>query len=1017
MKCPSCGIWNRAHFTKCFRCGTELPEGNQPGEIEQPAFDEADEWSAPDVQQPAAPAAPFVEEEIEALAQPQVPFVESSDEGFDPQDEIFSLYDDGDWDDDAEDDTDTVYGAPVVQTQDIAPIIHPVEIIQEDGAASEYEDDDDDEPLTAYIPPSRPDDEDMQDTHKFTPALDAGAQETRRFAPLSPEGDTQKFDLAGGKAVQAMPEIHINDPEVAEAEPGIGHEIIHAIFTNPPASLSPDPKRDIMDEARPRKLMSRRRAPQPPVLEQDDEPATVYKPRKAEPRVDNVEEFKPTARIAAQIADEQGTKFTAFATAKRSLVAEVESTDPFEEAIELPLHAKSQTDELEMPETAEELDYGTQQGETPLQAEHTESSQAAIAPPQQEHPEWVKEALSNLGQNNRGGSNRQTPQERQAPQQDPRQRRAPAQQSQDTYEPPRRAARNEQYDYDEQEPATRYERSPRQSAPPPNYNSNAPRSGLDAIARHEAARSTSLIQRNSNLQDQPLSHRNAQHPNQGRPQEHAPRQPQPEYRDEPLTRSPRRAPDDYARQQQAPRGASANQDHMRANADQRVRRDNRDERTSGNDSSGQLHVANLPRLIIVGVVALALIGLLIWGAVAGVKAIIAGVSNPEPNPSQQAGADPSPVAADPNAPTIAASDVNGRPGHTITFKGNDGDIIYISIKDLGTNYNIAIADGQGVLQIEDSALIGDRFASEDVEVTLTPVLHDGKTGKETTLSPISFTVTPPDAYLEIVNPVGGTAETTLGTYQVKIRVDVDSEVTIDGNDVSDLITEEDNGIGSIMYNVVVEPTGENTIPVAVQKKGCKSISKNILLTRPLMAVPIELDAATPSTSQSATVNVSGKVGEGVTVKVTSTIDGEVTTKSDGTFSFVAKLANFGDNDVVIVATKGEETSTLTHTITYTPTANEYTSKALKMDYSALTNYAGKYRPFKCTGVVVEVMATQPYTCTFNIGTDDDPKYLYLEMVEGKPLEEGIKYDVYADVHADGSKDGYPYMIGRFFYVK
>lgn len=1008
MKCPSCGIWNRAHFTKCFRCGTELPEGNQPDEIEQSAFDEADQWSASDVQQPADTAAPFVEEENEALAQPQVPFVESSDEDFEAQDEIFSLYDDGDWDDDAEDDTDTVYGAPAAPVQNIAPIIHPVEVLQEDISASEYEEDDD-EPLTAYIPPSLPDDEDIQDTHKFTPALDLGAQETRRFAPLSPEGDTQKFDISGGKAAPQAPEMHINDPEVAEAEPGIGHEIIHAIFTNPPASLSPDPRRDVMDEARPRKLMSRKRAPQPTLLEQDDEPATVYKPRKAEPRVDNVEEFKPTARIAAQIADEQGTKFTAFATAKRSLVAEVEPTDPFEEAIELPLHAKQQTDELEMPETAQELDDSTQQ--TPLQAEHTEPSQAAIAPPQQEHPQWVKEALSNLGQNNTGGSNRQ------APQQAPRQRRPATQQGQDTYEQPRRAARSNQYDYDEQEPATRYERSPRQSAPPPSYNNNAPRSGLDAIARHEAARSTSLIQRNSNLQDQPLSQRNAQHSNQGRPQERAARQPQPQsdYRDEPLTHNPRRAPDDYARPQQAPRSASAHQD-LHANADQRARRDDRDERTSGNDLRGQLHVANLPRLIIVGVVALALLGLLIWGAVAGVKAIIANASSPDPNPAQ-AGADPSPDAADPNAPTITAGDVNGRPGHTITFTGNDGDIIYISIKDLGTNYNIAIADGQGVLQIEDSALIGDRFASEDVEVTLTPVLHDGKTGKETTLSPISFTVTPPDAYLEIVNPVGGTAETTLGTYQVKIRVDVDSEVTIDGNDVSDLITEEDNGIGSIMYNVVVEPTGENTIPVAVQKKGCKSITKNILLTRPLMAVPIELDAATPSTSQSATVNVSGKVDEGVTVTVTSTIDGEVTTKSDGTFSFVAKLATFGDNDVVIVATKGEETSTLTHTITYTPTANEYTSKAYKMDYATLTNYAGKYQPFKCTGVVVEVTATQPYTCTFNVGTDDDPKYLYLEMIEGKQLEEGTKYDVYADVHADGSKDGYPYMIGRFFYVQ
>ena len=29
MKCPSCGIWNRAHFTKCFRCGADLPPASE----------------------------------------------------------------------------------------------------------------------------------------------------------------------------------------------------------------------------------------------------------------------------------------------------------------------------------------------------------------------------------------------------------------------------------------------------------------------------------------------------------------------------------------------------------------------------------------------------------------------------------------------------------------------------------------------------------------------------------------------------------------------------------------------------------------------------------------------------------------------------------------------------------------------------------------------------------------------------------------------------------------------------
>ena len=68
----------------------------------------------------------------------------------------------------------------------------------------------------------------------------------------------------------------------------------------------------------------------------------------------------------------------------------------------------------------------------------------------------------------------------------------------------------------------------------------------------------------------------------------------------------------------------------------------------------------------------------------------------------------------------------------------------------------------------------------------------------------------------------------------------------------------------------------------------------------------------------------------------------------------------------------------------------------------------------CKGSVVEVYLEEPYTCLYNVGSADNPKYIYLQMVEGKPLETGKTYKVYADVHADGTKDGYPYMIGRFF---
>ncbi len=1014
MKCPSCGIWNRAHFTKCFRCGADLPDAaapqETPAEPQQRPLARAEfaSESSPDLpREPVAPAAP-IKEAPDAKTGAQE----------DSLGEIFSLYDEGNWDDDAEEDTETVYGAPA------APVIRPVPALEEEAESAPKArrlplpvdtEEDDDEPLTAYIAPHLPEDGADEPSPN---AEEAAVQETRRFNPVpasAVDGGTRRFSLKADKPETRQPIPDVHEPEVAPVDPGISHEIIHAIFTNPPTTVNPEHVSGTVEEPRPRKLMSRKRLP--PRAEPEEEPATVYKPAKAEPRVDNVEAFKPTARMAAQKADEQGDEFKAFATAKRSLVAEVEPTDPFDEAIALPKQEPREAAPDAEAQTPPPPAAGEPEAEAPsAPAAEKPLKKAPPAPaaekpaepappsPAAEPPAWVKEALFNL----RHGDDF-----------DNQRRPAPPKNHQPARKAPsaRQAAR-------EEEPPMRYERparrpqapspaAPTHHAPPrervPQDRATAPaRSGLDAIARHDAGRSSSILQRRAEANEQEEIPQGSDRP--------AARQEVPgrgrtfratQAPETPVTERPRRAP----RQPLPPPERPDRQTSLSEEAPMRLH-SSRSAGESAPKAMAGLKVQNLNRLIAVGAAALVLLGLLIWGVTAGVKALMNREKTP-PEGDPTLSTSPAPQT-DPNAPAITTGEINGRPAHIITFKGNDGDIIYVSDANKENVYNIDIVDGQGELKIEDSALIGDRYVTEDVEVTLNPTLHEAGSGKETKLNPVTFTVTPPEAYLEIVSPAGGADETTLGTYQVKIRVQMGSSVTIDEKDVSDLIAPEDNGVGSIVFNVDVEAKGENSIPITVMQKGCKSVTKNISLTRPSMAVPIELDAATPTSVQSDSVQISGSVEAGVKVSVTSPISGDVTVNADGTFSFVAKFASFGDNEVVIVATKGEESSTLTHVITYMPTYNDFVQKAYAMDYNTLTNFAGKFQPFLCSGQVVEILGTEPFTCTYNVGTQQDPKYIYLQMVEGKSLEMGKRYKVYADVHADGVKDGYPYMIGRYF---
>ena len=974
MKCPSCGVWNRAHFTKCFRCGAELTDAAKPeNALVEPEFID---------EEPVTYAAPKVLPEV----QPQ-PEVEPEEEL-----EVYSLYDNGDWDDEDEED-ESVFGVNTVP----AASVQPAEPVAEEVAAPAIYDEEfeeDDEPVTVYQSPAA----------QPAPVFDEMPvqEETRKFAPVLPDandGATRKFDLATDASLPltAQPAPAPVEPEVAPVEPGISHEIIHAIFTNPPTGIQADTLPEPMDEPRPRKLMSCTRRP---VKEEDDEPVTVHKKYssdKPEPRVDNVEEFKPTARASAMIADEKGDEYTAFATAERKLVADVTEHDPFDAAFDIPKPASAEEPAEEVEDTASPTEE--EQPEITAPAVEAPAQEPEIAPvivepvhqPEPEQPEWVKEALFNLG--------------------------SPNVESLSTARPHTvRTLNNFQLDATEEEPATRYERPAKSEKPAPEFRTlerTAPRA-----QRTQAAPVT------------PVAPRTARHAEQtayNAPVNPIPQRPRTQRTEAPADQaftSPRARAAAPVQQQrpvrpaapQAPTARPYREPEMPARPQPRPRPQQPAsapvQRSNSAAEKKQAPTFNPLLLIPIGIAALLILALLLWGGISLIKGAV-GIVKDKIGIQTEQNVDQLPEE-DANAPTVIAGTVNGRPGHIITFKGNNNDIIYISNENLANSYNSPIVGGVGTLELEDSILIGNRFVTEDVEVTLNPVLHEAGSGKETPLAPVTFTVTPPDAYLEIVSPAGGADETTLGTYQVKVRVELGSQVTIAGNVVSDMIATEDNGLGSIVYNVSVEPTGDNNIPIVVQKEGCKSITEYIVLTRPVMTVPIELDAATPSSASSDSIKISGKVEAGVRVKVTSPISGDLHVSGDGSFNFTAKLENFGENDVIIKAEKDGEESILVHTVTYNPSFNDYVAKAWAMDYEALSSYAGDYKPFKCSGEVVEVLAQEPYTCIFNVGSDSNPKHIYLEMVPGKPLSTDMEYHVYADTHADGTKDGYPYMIGRFF---
>ena len=1133
MKCPSCGVWNRAHFTKCFRCGADLTAASEETEandpllpeeppkkepfpeetpVEAPVFEDIP-LSVPSEEEPSVSepkvgkSLPWVEDDSdpdevdeepdeeplhrnslaallgldspsrkekkgmkkwsgrlsfrkEAVEEPDEDMDgESDDEFFAPQApsikkaaEPFALpvtdAPETPVEDDVWEETDLPYVAPEKESR-AEEGTKPEEIPVDKPSAGEKEPDAgeltgtalfedhtydysfesiEEEPKQPYVAPV-PHEEDEDDV--VTVALhknETGAPEETVIFPgvNTPETpfaeDTRKFTLA--EMIRSKPELEgtrkfnlsslpkedepmaevSNEPKVAPTQPGISHEIINAIFTNPQPSAIPG-EAFSSENARPRKLMSLRNFHME--NPEEDEPETQFIEEaapKAEPVVEDVKQYKPTARLSAKKADEADDEFTAFVNAKRSLVAEVMENDPFDSAIELPKEKKNEKE----PSKAEK-----QEGEdvVPVIVEPAARLSKAI-----EVPPWAQQAMASLEDGDLSPT-------------------------QPASTPSARSKRRSTFGIQEDLSEGTIKSAP---AAADNFGfvepmpvQSAPRSGLEAIARHDTARKKSVLTGRAfgvieEQDEQPAPAAPVKPIAKPAPSvKHAPiAEPAPSTKPESVQPRPQQnvsrpapranAPEQKRPQTQQQRPAAPQQPNYRAQQTaqrqpqrapaQTPPRPQQAVQKTAEKRQSPPKVNNLPRLILSGAIALILVVLLFWGIISGIKAIVKKAAENKQNAEAQQTEAP---VVDENAPVITEGERNGHPTHVLTFKGNDNDIIYVSGESLHNSYNVPIVSGIGTLEIDDSELIGNRYANEDIEVTLNPVLHEASSGKETILSPVVFTVTPPSAYLEIVTPEGGKADTTLGSFQVKIRVELGSIVTIDGSDVSDMIAEETNEIGSIVFNVSVDPIGDNSIPVTVMKEGCKSVTETIVINRPKMTVPIELDPSTPSTSNADTVVISGSVDADVKVSVNTPTVGNVTMNDDGTFSFTAQLS-IGPNDVVITASNGTDSSDLTHTITYTPTYSDYVALSYKMDYNALSSYAGKYQPFKCTGFVIEVFTAEPYTCLFNVGSEEDPKYIYLQMVEGKPLSEDHRYSVYADVHSEGTHDGYPYMIGRYF---
>ncbi len=369
----------------------------------------------------------------------------------------------------------------------------------------------------------------------------------------------------------------------------------------------------------------------------------------------------------------------------------------------------------------------------------------------------------------------------------------------------------------------------------------------------------------------------------------------------------------------------------------------------------------------------------------------------------------------PEVEAVMLSD--GRPGHVVTFFGEDGDMIYV--EELQRSF--LVVGGEAKAEIADSEWF--KTAGSDVEsaqIALTPV-QTFKDGGKRLLPVLYFTVEVPVSPLNIISPVEDREVILSAEYQIEFSVVPGSTVLVDGMDVTDLV----NAQGEVTVNVAVYPQGDNPISILVRTPHHRETRADIVLYREPMEIDLALAINTSKKSVLDRMTVRGTVDPGASIVVdTPHIIDSITIDEDGDFSFAATFSQIGYNTVTLRAVQeGKKDSKISFQVYYIPTLNEYSRKAWAMDYTQLTRCWDIWmgRVFKCTGTVEAVLSAEPQVIVLDVSSDQMGEYIVIENLSGVSITEpGGKFTFYADVSGwreEYMGDEYPYLIGRYASVE
>ena len=386
---------------------------------------------------------------------------------------------------------------------------------------------------------------------------------------------------------------------------------------------------------------------------------------------------------------------------------------------------------------------------------------------------------------------------------------------------------------------------------------------------------------------------------------------------------------------------------------------------------------------------------------------------------------------------ITPSILNEMPAHIIRIPGEEGQKYWIT--ELKNSY--MVVGGYATIEVADYKWYEtmDNITEETVTATITPYLHTSA-GEQKQMEQITFQVDVPESTLELVNPSTNYTTTYAQLYNIQIRVAKNSQVTINGENYSDLVNSQD---GLISFNAQVSPTGNNDFVITTRAQYCREKTETVTIYREPQQIRLDLaaDIATrysPTKVEDKTkepdekgnypmiepnMKISGTTLSWATIKVLSPhVNLDLSQLPvNGKFSFEAVFNKIGTNQIIIEASAlGYTTSRVVHEVYYVPIADIYTRKAwsMKDQYTDYLNNSEKRientQIYQCDGTITQIMANNPQMAILEL-TGASGRTVLLTNNTYDTWRVGAVYKIFGD--AFGIYNGAPWLNARYSYIQ